>query len=282
MSDIAKEIKEFNKRWKISDDSSYEEEFKKFRTRTLNIFRDIDDHISKEGIKKFCQILGIPEEWREGSLDYLYSENIINALESEDYEIKFYRLLQIIFYLPIQTSYGYGNHITYSRENLLNQLTEAIELSKINLSITIKGEDVILYPCGEKKFDQVLVEETLIFLTGKSQEHFIESLKLYETRNPKDTIKSAESLRRALEEFLRLKLNNNWGLDKNIPELQKKLKDKGRDPVIRNVIFQIFSYLDQYFNENSKHQDGDINGEENEYLIYQTGILMRYIDKALK
>jgi len=51
--------------------------------------------------------------------------------------------------------------------------------------------------------------------------------------------------------------------------------------VIRNIIFQIFKLLDRYFNENSKHQDGAINEAENEYLIYQTGLLLRYVDKVV-
>jgi len=48
------------------------------------------------------------------------------------------------------------------------------------------------------------------------------------------------------------------------------------------VIFQIFSYLDQYFNENSKHQDGDIDEIENEFLVYQTGLLMRCLNRVIK
>jgi hypothetical protein len=77
-------------------------------------------------------------------------------------------------------------------------------------------------------------------------------------------------------------LQNSKGLNANIGELQLKLKADGRASEIRNIIFQIFNYLDSFYNEHSKHNDGDINEEENEYLIYQTGVLMRYIDKAIK
>jgi len=60
MNDILKKINKFNKRWEIIDDSTYEEEFKKFKTRVLNIFSDIDDNVPDEDISKFCQFLGIP------------------------------------------------------------------------------------------------------------------------------------------------------------------------------------------------------------------------------
>lgn len=277
-------IKEFNKRWNITSDSSYEEEFIKFKTRVLNIFSNIDSHVTEEGIATFCQIMGISEKWEHERFGYRrWSENIINSLIKENDEKKFYFILQAIFDLPIVTDYGYPNSAdAYSKEILFNRLEEAISLSNINLAITVKNGEVILYPAGEKIFDQELVDGVLSFLNNESQKHFIEALKFYEKKNLKDAIKSAESLRRALEEFLRFKLKNQQGLDKNIKDLQSKLKTDKKDPAIRTIIFQIFSYLDQYFNENSKHKDGNIDEPENEYLIYQTGTLMRYINSVLK
>lgn len=80
---------------------------------------------------------------------------------------------------------------------------------------------------------------------------------------------------------MKFKLNNGKGLDASISELQKKLKEDKRDPQLRNIIFATLNYLDTYFNENSKHKDGDIDESENEYLIYQIGVLMRYVNKAV-
>ena len=66
-----------------------------------------------------------------------------------------------------------------------------------------------------------------------------------------------------------------------ISEFQTKLKSDKRDAQVRNIIGSIFNYLDQYFNENSKHNDGDIDDAENEFLIYQTGLLMRYLNNTI-
>ena len=107
------------------------------------------------------------------------------------------------------------------------------------------------------------------------------ALKLY-LEGPDKFIKSAESLRRSLEEFLRYKLKNNAGLKANITNLQNKLKQDKRDSIIRNIIGTVFTKLDEYFNENSKHNDGDIDETEIEYLIYQTGVLMRYVNNNVK
>lgn len=240
--DIKKKLQDFNKRWSVIDDSSYEEEFRKFKTRVINIFSDVDSHVSEESIAQFCQILGIKENWKYQPYgDQKWSENIINALIGENEEKKFYRLLQIISYLPIQTLSGYRPYsIEYSREKVFNQLFEAIELSNVNLSMTVKDDEIIFHPRGEKELDKILVDEVLSFLNLESQKHFIDALNNYQNFSQKNAIKSVESLRRSLEEFLRHKLNNQHGLDKNIQELQKRLKNGGRDPIVRNVIFQIF------------------------------------------
>jgi len=280
--DIKKKLQEFNKRFNFIDDSSYNEEFIKFKTRVLNIFTHIDNHVSDKGIALFCQILGIPEKWVHLPYGKSYSENIINALVREDNEKKFYRLLQIIFsFLPIETSRNIYYEIEYSREKLINQISEAIDLSNINLSITVKKEEVIFYPKGETTLDKVLVDEVLSFLNEESQKHFIDALTSYLNFSTKNAVKSAESIRRSLEEFLRFKLQNQKGLKENIDELQKRLKSDKRDSNLRKIIFQIFNYLDTYFNENSKHKDGNIDDSENEFLIYQSGLLMRYIHKVI-
>jgi hypothetical protein len=50
--DINKKLKDFNKRFDIIDDTSYEEKFKKFKTRVLIIFGSIDVHVTYKGIEQ--------------------------------------------------------------------------------------------------------------------------------------------------------------------------------------------------------------------------------------
>lgn len=284
MNDIKKKLENFNKRWNIASNSSYEEEFKKFKTRILNIFINIDRHISGEDISLFCNIIGIKEIWHHSDYGgHMWSTNIIDILACETNEAEFYRILEIIFSLPIQKEYSYGGHdVKYSKEKLYEETKMAVELSNINLAISNHNGEIIFYPKGEKEFDEKLVNQVISFLDKNSLTHFIDALHFYQTSTPRHTIKSAEALRRSIEEFLRYKLHNQQGLEKNIPELLQKLKEKKCDSAIRNIIFQCFSFLDKYFNENSKHQDGDIDSSENEFLIYQTGVLMRYIESSLK
>lgn len=270
-------MEKFNKRWSITSTDSYEEAFKKFKTRVLNIFADIDRHVTNESITAFCQYYGIKENWHGDDYgDHSCGTDIIDRLKAEENEKEFYRLIELIFHLDITFTAGYDYR--YSKNILLRDMTDAIELSDVNVMITVSNEEVILYPRGEKELDEELVNQTLSFLNDKSNEHFEHALKFYQTKKP---VKAAESLRRSLEEFLRFKLHNTRGLNANISQLQKRLKTDQRDSQVRNVIFQTFTYLDQYFNENSKHKDGNIDPAENEFLIYQTGLLMRYLDQVI-
>ncbi len=272
-------MQKFNKRWNITTTDSYEDSFKKFKTRILNIFEDIDSHMTDKSITAFCQYYGIKEVWNSSMMDHAWSTNISDRLSQENEEREFYKLIELIFSLDIRETMGYGGGgYTYSRDVLYREVVEAVELSDVNVSITISDGEVILYPKGEKTLDEELVDSPLSFLNKESGEHFIQALQFYQS---KKHIKSAESLRRTSEEFLRYKLKNKKGLNANITELQTKLKSDGRDSQVRNILGSTFSYLDQYFNENSKHNDGDINDSENEFLIYQTGLLIRYVNRNI-
>lgn len=277
-------IRDFNKRWDIQDSLTHEEEFEKFKNRVLNLFKNIDNVITTEGGVQFCQVLGV----RQKSVEEFFGEDhpdngIYKTLKSESNEKRFYLLLEIIFTLPFRgIDYFTKFPISPSRNTLIEGLNQAIDLSDVNVKLIVRNREVILVPAGEKFLDSNLVDRVLSFLDEKSESHFVESLKFYMKAKPKNSIKSSESLRRSLEEFLRFKLNNGKGLAANIKELMVKVKDDRRDPAIRNIIFQTFSYLDQYFNENSKHNDGDISKAENEFLIYQTCVLMRYVNEEVK
>jgi len=276
---ISEQMQKFNKRWNTSSDVSYEEEFKKFKTRILDIVKDIDDHLSKDSITEFCQFYGIPERWSTNDYSgHKWSSNVEDKFKSETNEIEFYRLIEILFTLKIYEKSDYSRQIVFSRNILFKKIQKALEFSNVNLTIAAVDGDVVLYPKGEKLLDEELVNLPLSFLDKTSASHFTDALSFYQSKN---SIKSADSLRRSLEEFLKYKLKNTKGLKANLVEFQIKLKSDGGDAQIRNVIGSIPSFLDSFFNENTKHNDGDINENENEFLIYQIGLLLRYFDKNL-
>ena len=267
--------KDFNRRWKITSSDSPEEAFSQFKQRILNIFTIKIHHLNYEGkIDKlasitdalnFRQYYGIPENRdRFGN-----SCTINDRLFNEKDEKEFYRLIEVILNLDFVENHKF----------FIDLVKDAIQISDVNVTMTLgRNGRMIFYPEGEKKLDEELVNKTLSFLNEKSNHHFEEALRLCQKSKRRQ---SAEELRRSLEEFLRHKLKNTKGLKENIKKLRENLKEAGSPPEIGNIshkIFEIFGCLDKYFNEHSKHKNRNIPDPENEFLIYQTGLLLRYIN----
>lgn len=276
--DFKQKYKAFKKRFGIADAQlDPVKEFQLFKQRILNVFELIDVQVEENGVARFCTLLGKKIIRYQGVSKHFY--NIRDALNSETDEAQFYFLIELIFSLPFVTE-SYNRRVFY-RHDLYQKVEEAFYISDINASITKIKEEVIVYPRGEEVLDKGLIEDVFSFLNEASQKHFVAALNFYKQRTKESFIKSAESIRRCVEEFLRFKLDNQRGLVENIREIQKRFKDEKISTEIRNIITQVFSYLDKYFNENSKHNDGDIDEVENEFLLYQSGLLMRYMDKVL-
>lgn len=281
---LNKKTQDFNRRWNIRDKSSQKEKFQKFLNRIFNILGDIDRHVSRKSISEFCNELGIIEKWesqRYGSRTW--SLNIINALKQEENPKKFLRIIELIFELEIHKETDLNHFPIYSKDILYRKVAEAIEVSDIDASITKKNGDVIIYKSGEELLDKELVNKAISFLSGLPEQYFLDALKDYKKNTPLNRVKSADSLRRTLEEFLMIKLSNQKGLSENIKELGKQLKEKCVNNHIRILIVsKILNYLDQpFFNENSKHKAGKISNAENEFLIYEVALLLRYIQEIL-
>jgi hypothetical protein len=279
--EIKTKLEEFDKRWEIVNEIDYGKEFKKFKIRFMNFLKKYISSLTIKYGNEYCKILGINISERDLN-PYSYTpDTIIKSFEDENNEKNFYRKIQILFYLPEKVKDNSSSKRLIFYDVFFFELKEILTYSKINLELLNINDEVVLHRKGEILLDEKLVNEVLKFLNPESKKHLIESLKFYLEENDRSYIKSAESLRRTIEEFLRFKLQNKKGLDANIKELAVIHKKDDKDKQVRNVINNVFIFLDTYFNENSKHQDGDIDENECEYLIYQTGVLLRYINKLV-
>jgi len=149
-----------------------------------------------------------------------------------------------------------------------------------DLTITLMKShgEYIIYPVGSAFLDNELVVNPLKFLNTASHNHFISGLKFYANKNKDDYINAAESMRRTLEEFLRFIFNNKKGLKENISLAGKTLKELEKQNEIKSIFHNFMDYLDKFYNENSKHKDGEIGEAECELIILQTGLLLKYLD----
>ncbi len=272
----------FNKRWNISSDYTPEEAFKGFKKRILYLLNNIDSLVTNEGHISFCQYYAIEPKFTEVTVyDEILLESgepkqitIINYLKQLKFS-EFLRCIEVIHSLEKSKEYGKDN----LNEYLFKEISTLIEYSSgVNFRL---GKDnkgyIFFYKSGEELLDKRVVNHALSFLRNDENKLFVEALKFFEQKKYTD---SAERLRKTIESFLRYKLENKKGLKENIKELGKTLKNNKSDKDIRKVIFSTFGYLDNYFNDNSKHKS-KVDENENEYLIYQCSLLMNYINRLL-
>lgn len=268
INEQVKQMKAFDDRWGIKNKHEPSETFRLFKRALIQAFHSLEDKMPEESKELFAYAFGL-----ERSSNYGNENTIVEALESEEDSIIFYKKLEFLFSLKFD--YNYWNYY-------LDKLIKILALQPVNISLTKdKSGNMIIIPKGEEFLDSEIVTKVMGFLDEKSNEHFLDSLKEYQTNKKSSRIKSCEQLRRALEEYLRFKLGNTKNLSNNILVLLIKLKEKGTNKEIRNLIQKNFNYLDKYFNEHSKHGDGEISEIENELLIYQVGLLLRYIYQSL-
>lgn len=277
--DLQTKMENFNKRWNIEDNESNEEKFTKFENRVMNNFEQIDSYISDSSISHFCNALGIKEIWTEGPFGNVYGYNIINTLKHEKDFVKYFRTIEIIFSLDFKNKNEKKGE--RQKEILYLLMKKAFAYSNINARLEKIEDEIFVLPVGEKLLDEEIVDHVLSFLDNDALSHFSAALKDYEKNTETDRVGSVDHLRRSLEEQLRKELENHKGLQKNIPELGKKLKSMQVNNDVKNIIVSILNSLDKLFNENSKHKDGIISEPENEYLIYQVALLMRYVHNVI-
>lgn len=277
--DLKERMKKFNQRWNITWNlKSHQDELKLFKTRVTNIFSDkIDECVSTKSKNLLCQYFGLSSD--DSYVMNRYFKNLNDEIEV----FKFLEALFSIEFHPARFSQIDGKFPTQEKikEFYFYKLVDAVSFSNLNLSISMtwKGWEVIIYPKWEELLDEILVNNVLGFLSWITNEHFQSALNFHLA---KDWIKVWESIRRTLEEFLREKFSNKKGLKANITELASFLKWANVPSQTKNIIGQTFSYLDDYFNDHTKHNDWNLDEYDAEFLIYQAWLLMRYISKVIK
>lgn len=256
---------------KISENDAKE----KFKVGMKNILENIDHNTSEDEVKKFCCWFGFEIHWqytKNQVHNYKYGYNLLNCILKEDEWPIYLHKIESLFLLKIDKISR-----SYKKELFIN-VNEVFECSTLPIKIIESKGEYTIFPSGCDFLDDGLVIKILKFLNDKSHSHFLTALNFYSKNNRDSYIKSAESLRRSIEEYLRFLFNNNKGLAANIKELGAQLKILNKQNEIKNIFFNFFDHLDKFYNDNSKHNDGVIDKSECELIIYQTGLLYKYLD----
>ena len=149
-------------------------------------------------------------------------------------------------------------------------------LNKLNIQFDIFEDDdgVFIFPKGAKELDDALVTEPLEWLKEYSKAHKTYCIALKQYTEGIYIRDVADNLRKALEEFLREFLDNNYDFNKNKKEVENYLKAQNTDQHLITIIVSLLTHYYILNNEVAKHND-KMDKKYLEFLLYQTGIFMR-------
>ena len=165
------------------------------------------------------------------------------------------------------------------KKYIAEQISEAIVLSGLDIQLCKRGSEYVFYPSGAELLDTKVVNDTLNWLEKypNSREKFHEALILQKKHEPVRQV--IDTMRLAMELFMKQYFNNEKSLENQKELLGKYLKDQNVAKEIREMFSTLFSFYTRYNNENVKHADNCIE-LESEYIIYLTGTFIRFLIKV--
>ncbi len=169
----------------------------------------------------------------------------------------------------------YGG-VPTNRAYLLDVIEKSLYQCHIEYELLKEDGDYFFFPKGAKELDDALVSEPLEWLKDYPNAHktYVIALKQYSDGvYIRDT---ADNLRKALEAFLQEFLGNNKNLETNKNEICKYLGREGVDPGIAGLFQPLINSYKNINDSIVKHND-KIDPKLLEFLLYQTGVLIRMI-----
>lgn len=203
------------------------------------------------------------------------------------YAIDYNRELPYGAYPP----FGAPNKRTVLKENLrvfeaaeqfriIKELCEIPKLCEIEKVKELKIKLFTRYVnlATEKISETELIQKTKHWLSKhpKALKQYESALAKYEgsifERNTLD------DMRLAFELLVKDVLGNNKSLENQIPEIGSVLKTSGASVELRNMVQQVIKYYTDFQNNHVKHNDA-VNGNEIEYIIELTSVVMKFLIK---
>jgi len=278
-------MRDFNKRWNIVEDSN--DAFIKFKNRILiSLDKVVGQIILRDRglVDRFAFILGIQVSARSAIgpsqvsnvRRYFRGTLVYEVFSSAQTITELAEMLQALFcVLEENSSYSANN------SNLFSEVQQAIDIGYSALiAIARSGEKVTLYPAGAKLLDESLVNDNLNWLKEypDALKAFNQALTIY-LRGDKPKYRNlVDNLRIAIELVLKSVLGNQKSLENQSGELDSWLKQRGVNKQIRNLYGQLlFGPYSVLQNDVAKHGDLPLLDPEIEYLIYQTGTFLRLL-----
>lgn len=250
------------------------EKSKYFITKIFNLLENFVENsefqIDEVEYFNFCNISGITMTQELFEFDY-YSE-IMKVLHKHSQNLKDF----LSFYIAFVNCQKDKELKTLKRGEYMNILRRMLDESNISYEVLQDNDGYFVFPKGAEELDDVLVSEVLLWLQNypKTQKTYITALRQYADGIYIRDV--ADNLRKALETFLQEFLGNEKNLETNKNEICKYLGKQGVDPGISGLFQPLINAYKNINDRIVKHND-KVDGKLLEFILYQTGILIRMV-----
>lgn len=185
----------------------------------------------------------------------------------------------IAFYNTYKTSY-YSN-TKVSKKKVLEFFTDQLDSINIGYEIMEDSDGIFVFPKGAKELDDALVSEPLEWLKDypNARKTYVDALKQYSDGIYIRDV--ADNLRKALEAFLQEFLNNTKNLETNKNIICRYLGEQGVDAGISGLFQPLINAYKSINDRIAKHNDS-VDEKLLEFLLYQTGLLIRMVISVKK
>ncbi len=254
----------------------YDEELEKlFFNRLFNILDYALSRIGQISVEEyfdFCQKTGI-RAVNNPRNDNCW-EIVMNILRGKSSSLKKF-LPYYMFFINTQEDNEYK---AYSKEEFKNLTCECLQESHIPYDILEDKGNYFIFPKGVAEFDKALVSETLLWLNEypETQKAWVNALKSYSMADETTASETADNFRKALERFFQEFFNTTKSIENLKSEYGSFLASKGVPAEIRNNLQKILELYALFNNNNAKHHD-KTNKNVLEFIMYQTGSLIRLL-----
>ena len=252
-----------------------EEKANYFYAKILNILNYIEqkspDAITEGEYIAFCNMTGtlITRDF----LGAFYLKEIIDILDEKRDSLNEF-ITYFIAFINSQSDNIEGRATTKEAYKLF--LIKALKESHIMYEVLEDEDGYFVFPAGDPMMDKNLVSDVLLWLDKYSgaKKTYVNALKQY--ADGIYTRDVADNLRKALETFLQEFLQNDKNLENNKGEICKYLAAQGVDSSIGGMYESIISTYKKINDKTVKHND-KLNARLLEFLLYQTGLLIRMV-----
>lgn len=167
-----------------------------------------------------------------------------------------------------------GRH--WNKNNYRNLLTKCLAEAHIPFDILEENGKLFIFPKGAAELDKALVSEPLEWLKDYPVAHKTYCIALRQYAEGIYIRDVADNLRKALEAFLQEFLGNEKNLETNKVEICRYLGQQGVDSGISGLFQPLINAYKNINDRIAKHHDS-VDEKLLEFLLYQTGILIRMV-----